>query len=283
MTASGDWTGRVGDIWAEEWRRTDRSFADLAPRLDAAILAAAPPGAFAALDLGCGAGATTAALATARPDAAITAVDLSRPLLAVARQRCAALPHVHFHHGDALSAAEAAAPLDLVLSRHGVMFFADPTAAFARLDRAMAPGGALVFSCFAAQADNPWSLLVGPPDAPPGPFAPGPFAPGPFAPGPFAFAEPDRVAAWLAAAGWQAAQPVKIGFAYRVGEGDDPVADAIAFLGRIGPAARLMRDAAAADRAAMLARLRDRLAAQRNGSTIDFPAAAWIWSARARG
>ncbi|MGR6327932.1 class I SAM-dependent methyltransferase [Sphingomonas sp. XXL09] len=273
MTASGDWTGRVGDIWAEEWRRTDRSFADLAPRLDAAILAAAPPGAFAALDLGCGAGATTAALATARPDAAITAVDLSRPLLAVARQRCAALPHIRFHHGDALSAAEAAAPLDLVLSRHGVMFFADPAAAFAHLHRTMAPGGPLVFSCFAAQADNPWSLLVGPPDAPPDGYAPGPFA----------FAEPDRVAAWLAAAGWQAAQPVKVGFAYRVGEGDDPVADAIAFLGRIGPAARLLRDAAAADRAAMLARLRDRLAAQRNGSTIDFPAAAWIWSARARG
>ncbi|AXJ97111.1 MULTISPECIES: class I SAM-dependent methyltransferase [unclassified Sphingomonas] len=273
MTDHFDWTGRVGDVWAQEWQRTDRAFAGLAPRLDAAILAAAPAGPFTALDIGCGAGATAAALAGARLDARVTGVDLSAALLDVARTRHAALPNLAFRHGDAITTAGALAPLDLAVSRHGVMFFDDPVAAFARLRQAMAPGGAVVFSCFAPVADNPWACLLAPP-APPAPH---------YTPGPFAFGDPDRVAAILAAAGWAGVTPTRVAFAYRVGASDDPVADAIGFLTRIGPAARLLHDSAPADRAALLARLADRLAAQRNGSTIDFPAAAWLWTARATG
>lgn len=56
MTSASDWTGAVGDMWAAEWRRTDRSLADLSRHPDAAIFAAAPPGPFRALDIGCGRG-----------------------------------------------------------------------------------------------------------------------------------------------------------------------------------------------------------------------------------
>lgn len=273
MTSHFDWTGRVGDVWAEEWRRTDRAFADLAKHLDAAILAAAPAGAIAALDLGCGAGATSAALARARPDARVLGADLSDALIAIARDRFADVPNLGFAQGDAIAIAEDRAPLDLVVSRHGVMFFADPVLAFGRLRRTMTPGGALVFSCFAPAAENPWAVLL----APAAPAA------ATYAPGPFSFGDPDRVGAMLRRAGWDADAPARVDFAYRVGAGDDPVADATAFLTRIGPAARLLHDAPPADRPALVARLADRLAAQRNAFTIDFPAVAWLWTARARG
>ena len=272
MTTALDWRSRVGTVWAEEWRNTDRAFAGLAPHLGAAIHAAAPAGPFAALDIGCGAGATAAALAAARPDAHVTGADLSADLVAVAEAR-----HRHanlaFRIGDALDTAAALAPLDLLVSRHGVMFFADPVAAFARLRGATRSGGRIVFSCFAAVADNPWATLV----------TPAAEGASDYVPGPFAFADPDRCAAILAAAGWVEATPTLVRFAYRVGEGDDPVADAMAFLTRIGPAASRVRDAAAADRPALLARLSTALAAQRNGRVVDFPAAAWVWTAGATG
>jgi SAM-dependent methyltransferase len=272
VTTSLDWSARVGTVWAEEWRNTDRAFAGLAPHLDAAIRAAAPAGPFAALDIGCGAGATAGALAAARPDAHVTGADLSADLLAVAQahHRCANLA---FRTGDALEAAEDLAPLDLLVSRHGVMFFADPVAAFTRLRAATRPGGRLVFSCFAAVADNPWATLI----------TPVPQRSSSYTPGPFAFADPETAAAFLATAGWLDATPALIRFAYRVGAGDDPVADAVAFLTRIGPAASCLRDAAPEDRPALLDRLRVALAAQRNGRVVDFPAAAWLWIARATG
>lgn len=273
MTGATDWTGRVGDVWAQEWRRTDRSFADLAPHLDAAILAAAPGGAFTALDIGCGAGATAAALASRRPDAQVIGVDLSSPLLDVTRARFAGHANLHLRHGDALAAVERAAPLDLLCSRHGVMFFPDPAAAFARLHAASRAGTALVFSCFAGIDDNPWATLLA--DPPPATEA--------YSPGPFAFADPRWTTALLEEAGWRSAAPRLIRFSYIVGGGDDPIADAAAFLSRIGPAARLLRDADGAARQALLDRLHRRLAAQRNGATIAFPAAAWIWTARATG
>src|SRR5687768_6461688 len=89
--------------------------------------------------------------------------------------------------------------IDLVVSRFGVMFFADPTAAFANLRRSLRPGGRLAFVCWAPMADNPFFLLpmevatrhLGPAEPPP-----------PRAPGPLAFSEPDYVSDILMSAGW---------------------------------------------------------------------------------
>jgi len=275
MTEASDWTGRVGDVWAAEWRRTDRSFGDLARRLDAAILAAAPRAGGRALDIGCGAGATSLALAAARPDIAVTGVDLSAALLDVARERGAGRANLAFVEGDALAAAAALAPVDLFFSRHGVMFFADPAAGFAALRAAAAPGGRLVFSCFRALALNAWADEVvaavsgSPPERRDG------------APGPFAFADEDRVAELLGEVGWRDARVEPVDYRWRAGEGDDPVADALGFLARIGPAAPLLRALPAAEREAALGRIGTLCAAHRHGHAIDFPAAAWLWSARA--
>ncbi len=348
MTSALDWTGSIGDVWAAEWRRTDRSFADLSRHLDAAILAAAPPGRFCALDIGCGAGGTSLALAHARSDATILGADLSAGLVEVAGERIAALPTVlprrrehgaasdnlpnpgppparehdvasgsaagedginqpvlrrrpepwpspasgsptlrpspendgttggvSFETGDAVQIAKAAAPFDLLYSRHGVMFFDDPIAAFTALHTAAKPGAHLVFSCFDDWSQNAFAKAIA--DAldlsPPTPRAPGPFA----------FAERDYVADLLVAAGWTRPVPTLTPFAYRAGEGesDAAVADALSFFQRIGPAAGPIRAASSADRAVMLDRLTAVLRAHRVGNAIDFPALAWIWSATA--
>ena len=273
MTNTMDWQTRVGAVWAEEWRRTDRSFADLSPTLNAAIRDAAGDAA-TALDIGCGAGGTSLALAEARPDIAITGIDLSPALVAIAAER---VPTASFRVADAASDPLGVAP-DLLYSRHGVMFFDDPVAAFTALRRQSAPDARLVFSCFRAAEVNafahdlPAEVLGAPPPAATG-----------YAPGPFGFADRNHVAAILAAAGWQDARVEQVDFGYIAGEGTDPVADAASFLGRIGPCARGLATAPAAERPHLTARLNDALARYRIDTRVVLPASAWLWRAQAGG
>lgn len=298
MTTGADWTGAVGHSWAAEWRRTDRSFRALTPSLHATILALAPSRPFRACDIGCGAGQTSLMLAAARPHGEVIGVDLSAELVAVATARAEALRDggsgrtaedraiedlegcsVRFVAGDAAHLAAAVAPVDLFVSRHGVMFFDDPVGAFLAFRRAAAPGARLVFTCFRGMEHNPWaSELI---EAAGGALPPAGPSGGEPAPGPFAFADPDHVQRILRAAGWRLRTADAVDFAYRAGEGVDPVADAVDFLQRIGPAARLIRDAAPADRDAVLARVSTALEARRNGDSVDLPASAWLWSAEA--
>jgi len=288
MTDSADWTGRVGDVWADEWRRTDRAFAGLSSALDAAITDAAPAARFRALDIGCGAGGTSLALARARPDATIVGIDLSAPLVSIARERAAADGGAGagrnaatlgtsggtttFVAGDAGTLAADHAPFDLLYSRHGLMFFDDPVAAFASLRAAARDHAPLVFSCFRDWSLNTFASAVA--------AAIGGAHP-PRGPGPFAFADEAHVAAILREAGWRNARATPVDFAYRAGAGDSPVADAVAFLCRIGPAAARIRSAPPGERADLLARLTDVIERHRTGDAVDFPAAAWIWTATA--
>ena len=274
MTTATEWTGRIGQTWASEWQRTDRSFADLAPHLDAAIRASAPAGAIRAIDIGCGAGATSFALAAARPDATVAGVDLSPELLTVAKQRAAGQPNLTLHCGDAVALAAGMAPLDLFVSRHGVMFFADPVAAFASLAAVSRPGAPLVFSCFAERTANPWAFdLIEQVTGVRPPLPTG------YAPGPFGFADPAITAAILDRAGWTVDGHARVDFDYCAGAGEDPVADAVAFFRRIGPLASALKEAV--DPAAMTTRLKSTLERYRVETTVAFPASAWIWRAHA--
>jgi SAM-dependent methyltransferase len=270
---SSEWAGRVGDVWAEEWRRTDRSFAPL----DAALVSTVcdriggdrEP---RILDVGCGAGTTSLALADRLPGARITGIDLSAPLLSVARSRAVAVPGCRFEQGDASSWA-AETGFDHIVSRHGVMFFADPVAAFAHLRGLTRPDGGLTFSCFRSAALNPWASALTHLMPQPGGD--------PHAPGPFAFADKGHVQDILTRAGWRDVSAIAFDFDYVAGEGDDPVADAVSFFQRIGPVARAMRDLTELTRGelseALLALVRDHV----QGDRVQFPAAAWIWSASA--
>ncbi|MDO7844359.1 class I SAM-dependent methyltransferase [Sphingomonas immobilis] len=268
-----EWAGTIGDVWAEEWRRTDRSFAGLATALNAAIRANALAGARTIADIGCGAGVTSIATAQAFPDAQVTGLDISLGLVAVARERSHGIPNLSFVAGDAPTAIHDLAPVDLIVSRHGVMFFDDPVAAFAALRSAMTPGGRLVFSCFRSPRLNGWASWLSDGGAPP--------PPGIGAPGPFAFADEGAVTHMLAAAGWGDAVAEPVDYRYRAGEGEDPIEDAVSFFTRIGPTARALRDASPAERAVLLDRMRALMAEQLKHGAVDFDAAAWIWTARA--
>lgn len=275
MTTATDWTGRVGRTWAAEWQRTDRSFANLSPHLDAAIHSAAPTGPFHAIDIGCGAGATSLALADARPDATVTGLDLSADLIRMARTRAGDRGTVTFHHGDAIAMAPQLSPADLIVSRHGVMFFADPVAAFATLRTAASPGARLVFSCFRDRSDNVWAsdLIEQVTGTRPQPSEG-------YAPGPFGFADRTATAAILTQAGWSVDSATRIDFAYVAGAGPDPVADAADLFHHIGPLASALKDAADPS-------LDDRLKSALQRYTADgivaLPASAWIWRATATG
>lgn len=274
MTDARAWSGPVGNVWASAWQRTDRSFADLSRTLDAAIAEMAGNGPVRIVDIGCGAGATSVAVARNRREATVIGIDLSADLVAVARERGGDLPNLRFELGPVEALVGALGPVDLFVSRHGVMFFDDPVAAFAALRAAAAPSGRMIFSCFRAAAENAWADLL--PQA--GVGGPVTGVPGP---GPFAFADPGHVEAILTAAGWRDRSRKAVDYRYRAGEGADPIADAVEFFTQIGPTARRLRDADPSERAALVQRLRDVLVEYREGDVVDFPAAAWLWSATA--
>lgn len=272
MTDKTEWQGRVGQTWAAEWRRTDRSFTGLTDML----LGRAGAYSFRrALDVGCGAGELSLALARGHPGAQLVGVDVSAELVDVASMRGAHLPNVAFHCADAARWHDPAFAPDLIVSRHGVMFFDDPVAAFAHLASIAAPSARLLFSCFRQPADNPWatrpvSLLPG------GSAAAQPGS----GPGPFAFADSHRVESVLREAGWGDVQCDAADFAFVLGMGDNAVEDALSYLLAIGPAARAARDLPEPERATFIDRLRDLLAAQDEQGMIAMRAGAWIVSAR---
>ena len=271
--AGDEWRGRVGVNWAAEWARTDRSFAGLTGQLvgavDTALSLRAEAGQRTVLDIGCGAGETAMELATRRADLDVTGLDISSDLVAVARNRCGAQANLSFVTGDA-ALWRSGRRFDAALSRHGVMFFGDPVAAFTHLHSLMMPDAPLVFTCFAAREANPWAndiaALVG--AVPPV---------DPHAPGPFAFADQDHVANILKAAGWNNAVPERINYRYVAGSGDTPVADALDFMTRIGPAARHIATLDREAVAALRPRLTAWLEAHVEDQQVGFAASAWLW------
>lgn len=271
MTNAADWQGVVGNNWATEWQRTDRSFAVLNAVLVDRVAAKTAPGA-RILDVGCGAGATSLALAERLPGSPITGIDLSQSLIAAAKARNHE-GRIVFENHDATRWTGGAWKPDMLVSRHGVMFFDDPVSAFAHFRDIAAPDAQLVFSCFRDRAENAWvkdivSLL--PVDLPVG---------DPYDPGPFAFADPDHVSEILSGAGWRDAMPEAVDFSYAAGDGADPVADAIDFFSRIGPSAPIIKTLDPEQKALFFHELSQLLCNHLVNGQVLFKAAAWIWSA----
>lgn len=269
MTTGSDWQAQVGRTWAENYRLTDRSFSGLTERLLGRIGGCEGQ---SVLDIGCGAGELSLAVARGNPAARVIGVDVSADLIEAARQRAASHANVRFELADAGSWNPGDFRPDRLISRHGVMFFDAPRSAFAHLRGISAPGAELVFSCFRSPKLNPWatqlaSLLELPPSG------------DPFAPGPFAFADKAHVTAILTDAGWRDVTHTEVDFAYVAGVGEDPVEDALGLFTRIGPAAPVLRSLAGEERERALGWMRDWLAQHRSGDLVALPAAAWIVTA----
>ena len=270
MTTELDWRSQVGRSWAQNYALTDRSFAGLTQLL---LERAAPLTGQAILDVGCGAGELALALARQHAGAQVTGVDISPDLIEVANARGSDLANVRFVEADAGAWRDPAGAADLVISRHGVMFFADPIAAFANIRAGTNPGGHLLFSCFRTPGENAWAagladLLGLPPAA------------NPRAAGPFAFADTAHVESILAAADWREIAFESTDFAYVCGSGEDPVEDALGLFRRIGPAAPHLRSLTGPALAEAEARIRDWLERHRSGNLVAMSAAAWLVTAR---
>src|SRR5690242_10567588 len=131
-----------------------------APFTDLILRAAALRAGLNVLDVGCGSGGTTLAAARLVAPGRVLGLDLSGPMLAQARAgaEAAGLANVTFQQGDAQVESLEPAGFDIAISRFGVMFFADPVAAFANIRSATRPGGRLVFVCWQPLAANQWLL-----------------------------------------------------------------------------------------------------------------------------
>ena len=270
MTTEMDWRTQVGRSWAQNYALTDRSFAGLTELL---LGRAAPLVGGQVLDIGCGAGELSLALARQHSGSQVLGVDISYDLVAVAQVRGAGLGNARFLEADAGAWRDPGFSADLIVSRHGVMFFADPVAAFTNIREGANEGARLLFSCFRTPGENAWAsglaeLLGLPP------------APNPHAAGPFAFADRSHVEGILAAAGWQDIGFEAADFAYVCGTGEDPVEDALGLFRRIGPAAPYLRSLEGAALADAEARIRDWLEQHRSGNLIAMAAAAWLVTAR---
>ncbi|WP_299846117.1 class I SAM-dependent methyltransferase [uncultured Roseovarius sp.] len=191
------------------------------------------------LDIGCGTGASTMAAARQVGETGhVTGADISGLMLDHARKRTAqaGLDRINYIEGDAQTHGFAEAGYDHVISRFGVMFFADPVAAFRNILKPLKPGGQMVFLAWSGPAQNPWFAIpaqaamdvLGKPEPS-----------DPRAPGPMAFQERDYVDSILNNAGWHAVEISEIALELTP---KGSVADIAAFATRLGPASRIIKD-----------------------------------------
>lgn len=177
-----DWAGEMGQRWLAN---LDRFESMMEPVGNALLAHAAFAPGQRVLDIGCGGGGTTLAIARAvAPDGHVLGLDVSPVLVAEARRRTRALAAqgIDYVLADASCDTPQGAPFDRLFSRFGVMFFPDPPGAFAHLATLLKPGGRFDFACWTPLAENPWMGalaevvrthidLPAPPPGAPGPFS----------------------------------------------------------------------------------------------------------------
>ncbi|KTT23479.1 class I SAM-dependent methyltransferase [Pseudacidovorax intermedius] len=268
------WNGAGGRAWVEAQPILDQLFAPVAERLiDAAAIA---PG-HAVLDVGCGTGATTLLAAEAAgPDGSCLGVDLSAPMVAHARQRAAAAGSpARFVCADAQAHGFAPGAHAHLLSRFGLMFFADPVAAFANLHRAMAAGGTLTAVVWRSATENPFMTTAERAALSAQPALSGLLSRRPDGPGQFAFADARRVDRILQAGGWTGVSLEAIDLPLQM-----PMAALPTYVARLGPLGRVLPDLAAGARPALLAAVQAAFAPFVVGERVAFDAACWLLRAR---
>ncbi len=267
------WNGPTGQKWAKHQTDMDRNMADIA--VAGLALADARPGE-RVLDIGCGNGSTSLMLAEAvGPSGDVTGVDVSQPMLALARSRITQ-PNIRFIEADA-AAYPFAPDRNLIFSRFGVMFFVEPAAAFANIRKAAAPGARLAFVCWRKVDENEWSMR---PWLTAKQFVPGHKEAEPNAPGPFAFADKERTRGILAEAGFRDIAIEPFNGYMRLGASAEYAAVQLTSL--MGPTSRALKNVDEATRAKARDAIAKRMAEFQGGAPDIAPGTAcWLVSAKA--
>jgi SAM-dependent methyltransferase len=271
------WNGLTGQRWVERQAIMDTLLAPVSTALFGALDLA--PGS-RVLDIGCGSGDTSFALARrVGANGHVTGLDISAPLLARARRRAPAAAPVSFVEGDATVHPFEPGASDLLFSRFGVMFFADPARSFANMRKGLRARATVTFACWREVKRNPWVLV--PMQAAqktlPAPPAAAPVEPE--APGPYSFASEQRVARILGEAGFTevSLSPVEVTLDVSTGDG---VEGALALALVLGPSSRLLEKQSDVVRSTAADLIRDALAPYVKGDAIPMDGSMWIVTAR---
>lgn len=265
------WNGAGGRAWVDSQELLDRI---LKPFEDALVAALPRGSAQRLLDVGCGTGATT--LAAARrlgAGAECVGVDISEPMLALARMRAEREGLLaRFLCADAQTCELESGLYDSIISRFGVMFFDDPARAFANLRRAAAAGASLRCIVWRSAEEN---LFMTTAERAAAPFLPNLPPREPDAPGQFAFADAGKMRAILEASGWSAIafEPLDVVCSM-------PEAALMPYATRLGPVGMVLQDADEATRGRAIEAVRGAFDAFVHGDEVRFDTACWIVSAR---
>jgi SAM-dependent methyltransferase len=269
------WNGPGGQRWADRQQSQDVL---LQPVADLLIDRARAKAGERIIDVGCGSGAVAIALAhKVGPGGHVMGIDISGPMLARARQTAPAGLPVDFVLADATVYPFEPASLDLLVSRFGVMFFADPALSFANMRKALKPSGRLAFACWREPRQNPFFMVAlqavyqHVPKLPPQ---------GPEDPGPFSFASEARVHRVLGEAGFKAIamEPCDLELDVGIGRGLDAAIESAL---SIGPAARALAEQPPEVVAAATHSIREALTPLVRGQSVPLAAAIWIVTASA--
>jgi ubiquinone/menaquinone biosynthesis C-methylase UbiE len=268
------WNGPAGQHWTDRQPMQDVL---LAPVSQILIDRAGAKAGERILDVGCGCGATTIALAErVAPSGFVFGIDISVPMLSRARQLAPNGLPLDFVLADATVYPFDPLSFDLLASRFGVMFFAEPAVSFANLRRALMPSGRLAFACWREPRENPWMMT--PLQAV---YKHVPKLPqlGPEDPGPFAFASEERVQRILGAAGFKqiAMEPCNLALDLAIGRGLEAAVETAL---EIGPSSRALAGHPPEVQAAAKNSIREVLTPFVRGQSVPLPASVWIVTAR---
>lgn len=266
------WNGVAGRGWVELQELLDRMFRPLEELLVQAAVAG--PGG-RVLDVGCGTGSTTRAVARSLgPEAHCIGIDISEPMIAAAQASAEREgTRAGFIRADAQTHAFEPDSFDMIISRFGVMFFDDPVRAFANLRHAASDGAELRIIAWRGAAENPFMTTAERAAAPILKNIP---AREPNAPGQFAFADPQRVRRILEDSGWAEIdiRPLDVACAL-------PEKDLIEYFTRLGPLSRVLHEADGRFRAQVIDKVRAAFDPYVHADEVRFTAACWRIGARA--
>jgi SAM-dependent methyltransferase len=269
------WNGANGQRWTDRQAEQDVL---LAPVSKALIDRAAARAGERIIDVGCGCGSTSIALAAlVAPTGSVLGIDISGPMLARARELAPKGAAVDFVQADATVYPFDPQSFDLLVSRFGVMFFAEPALSFANLRKALRPSGRVAFACWREPRENPWmmaplqAIYQHVPKLPPQ---------GPEDPGPFAFASEARVHGILTNAGYKAIamERVDLSFDIAIGRGLDAAVQAAM---QIGPGSRALDGHPSETRDAAARSVKEMLKPYVRGDQVPLAGSIWIVTARA--
>ncbi|HWX66875.1 MAG TPA: class I SAM-dependent methyltransferase [Rhodanobacter sp.] len=266
------WNGHAGRAWVDAQEVLDQMFKPFEDLLVEAVRAGSG---YRVLDVGCGTGSTT--LAVARLLGAkghCIGADISDPMIATARTRAEreGTP-ASFICADVQSYAFELASFDTIISRFGVMFFDNPVLAFANLRRAASDDAELRFIAWRSAAENPFMTTAERTAAPLLPSLP---ARQPGAPGQFAFADRHRVSSILEQSGWAGIdiRPIDVDCTL-------PEKELVGYFTRLGPVGQILQQADERTRAQVIEAVRTAFDPYVHGTEVRYTAACWMVSARA--